>query len=620
MCSQRILPFVLFVLSLVLSAIPARADEAETPLPEHPRPDFQRAEWVNLNGKWDFEFDRTDVGVKERWFEGRDWSKKILVPYVHQAKMSGIGDTGHYRQVWYHRPFVVPATFRGKRIRLHVGAADFRATVWINGKEAGTFEGGQTPFAFDITELLKPDTGAKNDVVIRVYDNELDPAQPRGKQNATGKRTRFSYTHFTGIWQTVWLEAVNARHLDRYRAVTTIDPAKAQLTVFAQSAPEGAIAKATLSEQQKGRQMAQAEGRFEKGEAGLTLVATEAKPWSPDEPNLYDLRLELIVDGRVVDTVDSYLGFRTVEARDGRFWLNGKPVWLSGALDQGYWPQSLVTPPSDQASIDDIRWVKRLGLNHIRKHQIVARPRFLYHCDRLGLLVWGEMANAGRVLDDRATSIAQREWQRVIRRDFNHPSIVTWVYSNENWMHGSTDPQRIAHYREAFRRMKSWDATRPVVDTSGYYHVDSDILDIHDYPRQRRLADTYLWAEGKLAQPSKSIVFLTDMPYRKQPIVVSEWVTRSVPDFDASQQEKWLRAYLTRFADFASHPLCAGHCYVQLYDVERERNGYLYYDRRSKLSPETEATLRAAHQQALRRDLDFDWKAFIQSRAAMGSE
>ncbi|MGD9128304.1 MAG: glycoside hydrolase family 2 TIM barrel-domain containing protein, partial [Planctomycetia bacterium] len=368
----------------------------DIPRPEHPRPDFRRHDWLNLNGRWDFAFDREDVGVKEKWYLKHDWPKKILVPFAHQSKLSGIGDTKHYRQVWYHRTFVVPEKMQGKQIRLHVGAADFEATVWVNGKKCGTYESGQTPFTIDITPFLKPEADAENDLVIRVYDNELDPEQPRGKQKANGKRNRFNYTHITGIWQTVWLEAVNPQYLDRYEAVTTINPSKADITVFAKTAPADAMVRATLIRPRGSRVTANAEGRIVDGKATMTLNAPNALPWSFENPNLYSLRLELLVDGKVVDRVDSYIGFRTFEVKNKKFYLNGRPVWLSGALDQGYWPQGLLTAPSDQAMVDDIRWVKRLGLNHMRKHQVVGDPQFLYHCDRLGLLVWGEMANAGR--------------------------------------------------------------------------------------------------------------------------------------------------------------------------------------------------------------------------------
>ena len=618
--NKAVAAVLLFCASLIALGVVAGEAFAQSPQdiprPEHPRPDFRRGFWLNLNGQWDFAFDREDVGVKEKWYLKHDWPKKIVVPFVHQSKLSGIGDTRHYRQVWYHRTFTVPEKMQGKQVRLHVGAADFLATVWVNGKKCGTYESGQVPFTVDVTPPLKPEAGAKNDLVIRVYDNELDPEQPRGKQNANGKRNRFNYTHLTGIWQTVWLEAVNPQHLDRYQAVTTIDPPKAELTVFAKTAPDGATVRASLAGPRGSRVATSAEGRIVDGKAKLTLGDPNAKPWTQDKPNLYNLRLELIVDGNAVDMVESYIGFRTVEAKDKKFYLNGRPVWLSGALDQGYWPQSLLTAPSDQAMIDDIQWVKRLGLNHIRKHQVVGDPRFLYHCDRLGLLVWGEMANAGdQGLTERGTRIAQDQWQRAIHRDFNHPSIVTWVYSNENWMHGGPIEKRIDHYRQAYHKMKEWDPTRPIVDTSGYYHVESDILDIHYYEPARRLKAAYEWAQGKLDKPSKNVVFLIDMPYQKQPIVVSEWLPDVYQSFSSKQEREWLRLYLERLAAFASNPLCEGHCYIQLYDVENERNGYLRYDRHPKISKETEATLRAAHLQAEKRDLKFDWNAFIEKHA-----
>lgn len=408
---------------------------------------------------------------------------------------------------------------------------------------------------------------------------------------------------------------MSPQHIDRYEADTTIAPPTAQLRIVAVTASDKAVVETILTDPASRKVVAEAKGQVVDGGATLKLSAPKAELWTDETPKLYDLKLQLLVDGQVTDTVDSYLGFRTVEARDGAFFLNGKRVWLCGALDQGYWPQSLYTHPSDEAAIEDIKWVKRLGLNHIRKHQMMPDPRFLYHCDRLGLLVWGEMANAAsRCMTARSTAIAQRQWLREIQRDYNHPCIVTWVYSNENWMHGGTDEARIDHYRKAYHQMKAWDVTRPIIDTSGYYHVASDILDIRYYEPQRRLVDPYLWAQGQLPKPSENIVFLADMPYEGQPIVVSEWVLRKIGDHDSQRQHEWLRAYLARLALFASHPLCAGHCYVQLYDVESERNGYLYYDRRSKMDPQVEAAVRDAHIQATQRDLAFDWNAFIEAR------
>ena len=569
-----------------------------------------------MNGEWKFAFDREDVGLTQKWFAGRDaWPLQIIVPYVHQSRLSGIGDTGHYRQVWYHRTFCLPTSFTGKRVRLHIGAADFRATVWINGKEVGTYEGGYTPFWFDITDLVKPSTGSENEVTIRVYDNERDPEQPRGKQHPSGKGNRWHYTHLTGIWQTVWLEAVNVATIDRYQVTSTINPPSAHFVVHTEGAPKGATVYIQLRDRQSNRRIGSGKGTVKDGKASLTVTpeAGSVKLWTPQTPILYNLTLQLQSGSETVDEVTSYIGFRTVEARDGKFFLNGTSVWLNGALDQGYYPDGLYTPPNDQAFVDDILWVKRLGLNHIRKHQMVAYPRFLYHCDRLGLLVWGEMANAGEGIgvSERSTSIALREWKRVIDRDFNHPCIVTWVYSNENWMHGGPLQGRIDHYRAAFAQMKAWDPTRPIIDTSGYYHVESDIMDTHHYPPQKRLSSLYLWAEDKFPNPSSNIVFLTDMDYKGQPIMVSEWLNRNLHNFTGDQVDRWLPGYLATLGEFASHPLCEGHCYVQLYDIENECDGYLYYDRRSKFTPRQEAILLKAHRQAEKHDLSYDWDAFI---------
>jgi len=533
------------------------------------------------------------------------------VPFVHQSSLSGLADIKHYRQVWYHRTFDVPANFTKERIRLNVGAVDFEATVWVNSKLAGIYEGGYTPFSFDITDLLNP-AGQPNHLTIRVYDNELDPDQPRGKQHPTGETNLWHYTHLTGIWQTVWLEAVGTHTIENFKAVTTIDPPTAKITVQTSDAPPKSNLEILLIEPETGKILASARQPVKANKTTVIIKYPDAKLWSHIDPALYDLKLQFYVDGKCADSIKSYIGFREVSVKDGMFCLNGKPVWLNGVMDQGYYPDGLYTARTDEEILEDVKWVKRLGLNHIRKSQIVADPRYLYHCDRLGVLVWGEMANAGeKHFSPRATEIALREWKRTIDRDFNHPSIVTWVYSNENWMHAGELQDRIDHYRRAYQLMKEWDPTRPVIDTSGYYHVESDIMDTHNYPKQKRLSALYLWAQGKLEKPSENIVFLTDIPYKQQPIVVSEWVNSELAIFNSDQVAQWLGGYIRQLAQFASHPLCAGQCYVQLYDIETECNGYLYYDRRNKFTPKQEAVLLKAHLQAEKRDLNFDWEKFI---------
>lgn len=548
--------------------------------PEHPRPDFQRDIWACLNGVWDFDYDPGDVGVEEKWYANHEWPLQIIVPFVHQSKLSGLGDTTHYKQVWYNRTFMVPLTFQGKRVRLNIGAADYHAIVWVNGIKVGSYEGGYTPFSFDITDFIKENRQTANRLTVRVFDDPFDPAQPRGKQRPKG-RNRWHYTHLTGIWQSVWIEAVPELSIESFKVVTEISPCRAKIEVAVPGASQGSTVTLSLAGEKSDAMLKSAKAPVVNGVARFDIRCPEAHPWSPEHPRLYSLKLELIVDGRLIDMVKSYIGFREIAVRDGKVFLNRKPIWLSGALDQGYYQDGLYTAPSDSAFEEDVRWAKRYGLNVVRKHQMVPDPRYLYHCDRLGLLVWGEMANAAENhFSKRAAQIALREWKRVIRRDRNHPCIIAWVYSNEAWMHGRRDSVEMEHYVAAYRQLKKWDATRPVIDTSGWSHVCTDILDLHG---ARYLAELQKWVQGETANLSRRVFWHDDILYAGQPIIVSEWTPG---DFNEKTPEQWLQQYEAQLITMVLSPICAGQIYTQLYDIENELNGYVTYGRKPKIAPQ----------------------------------
>lgn len=551
----------------------------------HPRPDFERATWVSLDGPWDFAYDDGDAGVKEKWFEAHDWSRKIRVPFAYQAKLSGIGETEHHRVVWYHRQIGRPNDFaRDGHVRLHFGAADFRATVWLNGVELGEYEGGFTPFSFDIEQHLRD--GANNSLVVRIFDDALDPAQPRGKQHPSGKLTRWHYTHITGLWQSVWLESVPQAHVAEFRVLTPeiADPMPVSFRVGVRreklASPQVRV---TLLD---GRRKC-ASQTVDAATSSVTLQLDVKSPvlWSPDKPHLYNVRIELLDGNKVVDSVRSYVGLRTIQWGNGKYMLNGKPLWLNGALDQGYWPDGILTAPNDAALRRDVEFARAVGLNMVRMHQKVADPRYLYWCDKLGLMVWGEMANAGEGhFSKRAGEIALREWERVIARDANHPCIIAWVYSNESWMHGGRNAEEREHYIHAYDRLRTWDASRPVIDTSGWFHVKTDIFDFHGVPE---LKNVQAWLAGTL----KEIVFRPDvcyfdkekpdLAYHGWPLVVSEWATG---DFKKADEEYYRKYEASILALAAAKAIC-GQIYVQLYDVENELNGYLSYGRKWKVDP-----------------------------------
>jgi beta-galactosidase/beta-glucuronidase len=536
----------------------------------YPRPDFRRNTWISLDGKWDFAFDDKDAGLSEKWFTGHKFDRKINVPYPYQAKLSGIGETEHHKIVWYSRQFEVPGKFAGKRVMLNFGAVDYAATVWINGKEAGKDEGGYVPFSFDITPYIND---GKNDLVIRVFDDPFDPAQPRGKQRPVG-RNRWHYTHITGIWQPVWLEAVPESAIESFRITPRLEPCGADITVDVSGGNE--IRASVLRD---GKKITVIKTPVSGRQAKLDLSIPDAQLWSPNDPALYDLNLELLQNGMPVDKVRSYFGIRTISADGNKILLNNKPIWLNMTLVQGYWPDGLLTPLSPEDFVKDIEWCKEIGLNGIRMHQKVEDPRFLYLCDKMGLLVWGEMANAAEGhFSERAVQIANSVWERTIKRDFNHPCIMTWTYSNEGWMHDKSDANEDEHYARAYWLLKKLDPTRLVIDNSGCLHVKTDIYDIHGHGNKEVIS----WIQG-LGGPQ------WPREYQGQPFVRSEWTLNDLDKAD----ETYYKDYAKWVLDTAKTEMLCGQCYVQLNDIENELNGYMTYDRKWKVDVKRVADIHA---------------------------
>lgn len=402
---------------------------AQQPVPraEYPRPQLQRDAWMTLNGAWEFEFDDGNVGLDQGWAAGTHrFSRSITVPYCFESAASGIGDRSFHPWVWYHRSVKIPADWNGRRVILNFGAVDYRAQVWVNGQAVGTHEGGNTPFAFDITPLVK--AGA-NEITVRAEDPPTDRSIPRGKQYWEPESRSIFYTRTSGIWQPVWLEAAGESYLESIRVVAALDGTVRIIGRIARPRPDLELV-ATV--RWKDRVVATGTGVALSDRAVVAAAVNEPRLWSPGAPNLYDLALELKAGGRTVDRVASYFGFRSVGLRQGRVAINGNPIYLRFVLDQGYWPESELTPPSDAAIQYDIRMTKDMGFNGARKHQKVEDPRYLYWADRLGLLVFGEMPSAYR-FTSRAIPRLLREWTEVINRDYSHPCLIVWVPFNESW-------------------------------------------------------------------------------------------------------------------------------------------------------------------------------------------
>jgi beta-galactosidase/beta-glucuronidase len=449
--------------------------------------------------------------------------------------------------------------------------------VWVNGKLAGSHEGGNTPFAFDVTPLLQP--GA-NTLTVRAHFPPTDRYIPRGKQFWEPKSKSIFYTRTSGIWQSVWMEPVGPSYLDHVKITPSI----------------------TMD----GAGVARLEFAIARPQPDLEITASaidEPKLWSPSSPNLYDLTLELRRSGTVLDRVQSYFGIRSVAAEDGKVLLNGHPIFLKMVLDQGYWPDSILTPPTDEAIQSDIRATKEMGFNGARKHQKLEDPRYLYWADHMGFLVSSEMANAYE-FDDAYAARFTREWIAAVERDYNHPSIIIWVPINESWgVPNLRDPRQQNHLKSLYALTHSLDATRLVIDNEGWEHTDmTDLFAIHDYARTGDLLfERYkdLGKSGAGVPDNAKPALIPGYHYNGSPVALTEFggIAFIPPGHDVPPEawgysgvEKTADAALDRlrglYTAIARIPGFAGLCYTQLTDVEQEINGLMTYDRKPKFDPQ----------------------------------
>lgn len=588
--------------------------DLDLPRPEYPRPRLCRDRWVNLNGTWRFTFDDEDTGLAEGLPRASAaeldslFDRRITVPFAYQSKSSGIGDRTRHDVVWYARTFPAPELHRDERLLLHVGAADYEATVWLNGVEVARHRGGHTPFSGDLTDAL----AAENVLVVRVVDRQTDLTQPRGKQYWQPESDGIFYTPTTGIWQTVWLEPVPARRVGMLALVP--DLAAGSLHAEAVLAgPAGPGETVEVEVRLRDEFVAGAVCAVAGPATRLTVHLAGSPPpgpdpggrrgfelWSPEHPVLYDVLVRLRdAAGTVLDDVRSYAGMRSVEWRHGRWELNGRPYFQRLVLDQGYFPDGLLTAPTDDDLRRDIELAKELGFNGARKHQKVEDPRWLYWADRLGFLVWGEMAAAYAYSADYVERFTA-EWIEVLRRDAGHPCVVAWVPVNESWgvPDLATDQRQYAHLRALYHLTRSLDPTRPVVSNDGWEHADTDLLTVHDYRDGAAMAETYRDA-GTVAgteAPAGRRILLAGHPYAGQPILVTEFGGIAyVPDhargdkewgYDtAEDEEAFLAGYADRVDGLLRGGLVQGFCYTQLADVEQEVNGLLTAHRQAKADP-----------------------------------
>ena len=574
--------------------------------PDYPRPQMVRGEWLNLNGEWAFDFDDANKGIGEKWYKEPSFSQKIMVPFAYQTKLSGVYDTGFHDYIWYHRTFKVPNSMKGKRVILHFGAVDYLAYVYLNGELIGTHEGGHTPFNFDITHFLN---GSVESLTVRVYDPSTDETIPRGKQFWEEHSASIWYTRTSGIWQTVWLEAVDETHVKNIRFTPDVDAGSIEITFEIAGNYHGKDLDTVIH--YKGELISQT--RISLNEAYVncrinlfnkTIFRTERYSsgwvWSPENPNLFDVRVLLMNKEIVLDDITTYFGMRKVHTENGMVYLNNRPYYQKLVLDQGYWPEGLLTAPSDDALKNDIILAKEMGFNGCRKHQKIEDPRFLYWADQLGYLVWGECA-AAPSFSETAVARITKEWIEIVERDYNHPCIVTWVPINESWgvANISYSLQQASHSLGLYYLIKSLDSTRLVVSNDGWEMTKTDICAIHNYNHGNKnekekyayFIESLKTKESILAsRPANRSLYVNGFRHEGEPILLTEFggigfIVDGGSGWGyttASDEAEFIDEYKRIMEALCSSRALHGYCYTQLTDVEQEINGILTYDRKPK--------------------------------------
>ena len=539
-------------------------------LPEYPRPIMERKEWKNLNGLWEYAIRPTGTQ------QPADMDGQILVPFAVESSLSGVMKTlGKENELWYSREFTVPSSWKGKNILLHFGAVDWQADVWVNGVTMGQHRGGYTPFSFDITPVLAK---GKNQITVKVWDPSDEGYQPRGKQ--VKHPDGIWYTPVSGIWQTVWMEPVSANHITRLKTTPDID--KKILIVEAHTATGNPSAVVSVVVSEGGKVVAT--GKAMQGQP-VQLAIENARLWSPENPFLYDMKVTLTDNGKVIDEVNSYAAMRKYSIRQGadgitRLQLNNRNVFHFGPLDQGWWPDGLYTAPTDEALVYDIKKVKDFGYNMIRKHVKVEPARWYTHCDKLGVIVWQDMPNGDRgpewqsrqyfkgvemVHSAESEANYRREWKEIIDLLYSNPCVGVWVPFNECW--GQFKTPDIAAWTKAY------DPSRLVNPASGGNHYTcGDILDLHNYPGPDLylydpMRATVLGEYGGIGLVMKDHLWMPDRNWG--------YVKFNNPEEVTTEYIK----YAEHLLQLIPRGFSAG-VYTQITDVEGEVNGLMTYDRK----------------------------------------
>ena len=581
---------LMFLAALLLTAV-----SFAQPRAEYPRPQFERENWKNLNGEWSFTLDLSNSGRARNLYDSKGFDGKITVPFAPESKLSGVGYTDFINSVWYQRTIQIPAEWAGKQIKLNFGAVYYESEVYIDGKFVGRHFGGSDSFSYDITEFVAD--GKEHSLVVHAESDIRSGEQPGGKQSTRYESYGCFYTRTTGIWQTVWLEAVDACGLERVQVLTDID--QSQLTVIPTfyGLKNGNRLHVTVLDE--GKVVAKADVVAAQS-MPVVIPIKKAKLWSPESPFLYDVVYEVkSADGATLDKVDAYVGMRKIHIDGTKIYLNNKPYYQRLVLDQGFYPDGVWTAPSDEALRHDIEMSKEAGFNGARLHQKVFEERFHYWADKLGYLIWGEMASWDKTSSKvEAARNFLGEWTNIVVRDRNHPAIVTWTPFNEEWSTPNNEAGRF--YDDVYNITRQLDPSRPVNTISGGLYAISDFCTTHSYQQDGEKLHKQLFDGEKFYQPQGPTAQNAPRAMKflyydgKVPYIIDEFggikCAETTPGGGswgygnaAPTKEdfyKRLEAQVKAITDH-SDKIC-GFCYTQLTDVEQEQNGVYYFNRDKK--------------------------------------
>lgn len=557
------------------------------PRPEYPRPQFKRSAWINLNGTWSYAFDPGNSGKERGLLNSKELSGKINVPFCPESKLSGVGHTDFIRYMWYQRQIQIPSDWNGKNVKLNFGGVDYSCEAYIDGQFAGSHAGGTSAFTFDVTRFVKP--GSSHNLVLYVKDDTQSMVQPLGKQAFKYQSSGARYTRTTGIWKTVWMEAVSPNGLRRVKITPELDQRQFVISpeFYALKGNEKLSVKIIDGHQTVSRVIIPASNS-----STAVLSLKSVKSWSPEHPFLYNIVLEVLdKNSKVIDQVSSYAGMRKIQVLGNRVFLNNQPYYLRFVLDQGFYPDGIWTAPTDQALKKDIELAMDAGFNGARLHQKVFDDRFHYWADKMGYLVWAEASDWG---PDRSMPETRRnltdEWTETLQQRINHPSIIGWTPLNELWNTEGTDYLRFNS--NIYNLTKTLDPTRPVITVAGGDIYQSDIWTVHDYAQSDSLLISNLTLKNNGPNFTPYHV-VKEAHYNGQPFIISEyggikWIT------DPVYQNSWgygkgpqtLDEVYTRTEKLTnailSFDYISGYCFTQLTNVEQEQNGIYNYDRTPK--------------------------------------